>query len=187
MADSINFTEEERQALLSIARESIKRAIEKKNPAAAPSQASSKFTEPRATFVTLHAKDGALRGCIGNIEPFEPLYASVAHNARNAALHDPRFPAITCVDELDSLKIEISILSPPEPIPSPKDFQVGKHGIILRKGAKGAVFLPQVPVEQGWDAETTLTHLSLKAGLSSEAWKDEECKFKVFEATCFSE
>ena len=187
MVEKINFTDEERQVLLSIARESIKRAIEKKNPASMPSPVSEKFMEPRATFVTIQTKDGDLRGCIGNIEPFEPLYASVAHNARNAALHDPRFPAVTCVDELDSIKIEVSVLSPPEPIDSYKEFKVGKQGIILRKGSKGAVFLPQVPVEQGWDAETTLTHLSLKAGLSSEAWKDEECKFKVFEATCFSE
>ncbi len=187
MVETINFTEDEHQQLLSIARESIKRAIEKKNPAAPPAQTSEKFLEPRATFVTLKTKNGALRGCIGNIEPFEPLYASVAHNARNAALHDPRFPAVTCVDELDSIEIEISVLSPPEPIKSYSDFKVGKHGIILRKGSKGAVFLPQVPVEQEWDAETTLTHLSLKAGLSSEAWKDESCKFRVFEAVRFSE
>jgi uncharacterized protein (TIGR00296 family) len=85
------------------------------------------------------------------------------------------------------LKVEISVLSPPEEIPSYKDFKVGEHGVILRKGARGAVFLPQVPVEQGWDAETTLTNLSLKAGLAPDAWKEEDCRFKVFNAVCFSE
>jgi len=187
MAENDYLTEEDKKQLLSVARDAIKRAIEKKNPAPMPNSLPEKFMEPRATFATLHAKDGSLRGCIGNIEPYEPLYASVAHNARNAALHDPRFPAVTCVDELDSLKVEVSVLSPPEEIPSYEDFKVGEHGVILRKGPRGAVFLPQVPVEQGWDAETTLTNLSLKAGLAPDAWKEEDCRFKVFNAVCFSE
>jgi len=187
MTANSDLTEKEKRELISIAKEAIRRAIEKKNPAPPPTDMPDKFNEPRATFVTLHAKDGSLRGCIGNIEPYEPLYASVAHNARNAALYDPRFPAVENVEEMDSIEVEISVLSPPTDIPSYKDFEVGKHGVILRKGARGAVFLPQVPVEQDWDAETTLLHLSLKAGLPEDAWKDESCQFKVFEATCFSE
>lgn len=184
MSDS--YTTEEKKILLDLARKEIAANLTGEE---SPSLTGldDKLQQIRSCFVTLHTAQGALRGCIGNIEPFQPLAENVVHNARNAAFRDPRFPAVSSVDELSSLVIEISILTVPVPIPSYKDFVVGKHGIILQKGYNSAVFLPQVAPEQGWDAETTLTHLAMKAGLSPDSWKDEGCQFKVFEAVFFSE
>jgi AmmeMemoRadiSam system protein A len=137
-----------------------------------------------AAFVSLH-RDGNLRGCIGNLEAVEPLYRNVIHNARNAAFQDPRFMPLTAA-ELAGLNIEISVLTPPRPIHSVDEFQIGTHGIILTKGQRRAVFLPQVAPEQGWDRETTLTHLSLKAGMGPDDWR-RGAKYYVFEAIVFSE
>ncbi len=184
--DNKDFTSEERKMLLGLAREAIKCSLQ-------DSQISDygsipdKFNEPQATFVTLRSSNGQLRGCIGNIEPFEPLIQSIPHNARNSALHDSRFAAVDSLAELATLKIEISVLTPPEEVSSFKDIEVGKHGIILRMNNRGAVFLPQVATEQGWGRDSTLSHLSLKAGLPANAWKDPECKFRLFSATYFSE
>jgi AmmeMemoRadiSam system protein A len=182
----MNFSEEERALLLGLARDAIRNALKKMSSPKLTAPPAS-FLEIRSSFVTLHNADGSLRGCIGNIEPFETLVESVPHNARNAAFHDPRFPPVASLEELRDIKIEVSVLTPPERISSVDEFVVGTHGIILRKQNRGAVFLPQVPTEQGWDREATLSHLSLKAGLSADAWKQDDCVFKVFEAIYFSE
>ena len=126
-----------------------------------------------------------MRGCIGYIEPIKPLYQSIIDNTINAAVNDPRFQNVS-KEELADIKIEISVLTPPHKVGSYNDIQIGKHGIILKKGFHTAVFLPQVAPEQGWDLETTLTHLSLKAGLDADAWKSGT-EFEVFTAIVFSE
>ena len=59
-------------------------------------------------------------------------------------------------------------------------------GVVLNKNGHSAVFLPQVAPEQGWDLETTLTHLSMKAELPADAWK-EDAAFLTFQADVFSE
>lgn len=180
-----NYTAEEKKLLLKLARDEINYNLTGENPPLLV-DLDEKLMQVRSCFVTLHTASGALRGCIGNIEPYQPLAENIIHNAKNSAFGDPRFPPVSA-DEVDSLVIEISILTVPEPVPSYKDFVVGKHGIILSKGGRSAVFLPQVAPEQGWDAETTLTHLAMKAGLFPEAWKDEDCQFRTFEAIYFSE
>lgn len=136
-------------------------------------------------FVTLHCR-GALRGCIGYIEEREPLYQAVKENTVNAACRDPRFPPVE-ESELDTIHISLSVLSPPEEVSGPSSFEVGRHGIILRKGCASAVFLPQVAPEQGWDREETLHHLSRKAGLNANAWKEKDARFWVFTAQVFHE
>ena len=181
-----SYTVEEKKFLLDLARKEITANLTGKDSPSLDG-ISEKFQQIRSCFVTLHSANGALRGCIGNIEPFQPLAENVVHNARNAAFRDPRFPPVASEAELKSLVIEISVLTVPSPIPSYKDFVVGKHGIILQKGYHNAVFLPQVAPEQGWDAETTLSHLAMKAGLYPDSWRDKDCKFKVFEAVYFSE
>jgi AmmeMemoRadiSam system protein B/AmmeMemoRadiSam system protein A len=135
-------------------------------------------------FVTLK-KHGHLRGCIGYIQPTEPLYRAVIINAINAARRDPRFSPVM-PSELDKLEIDISVLSPPQPIDSYEKFEVGQHGIILEKDGRRAVFLPEVAVEQGWNREQTLSHLAKKAGLPPDAWK-EGAEFKVFTSQTYSE
>ena len=133
-------------------------------------------------FVTL-SKKGDLRGCIGYIQPIEPLYLTVINNAVNASLNDTRFMPVS-EKELPDIDIEISVLTPPKRVNGYKDIIIGKHGMILEKNRRSAVFLPQVAVEQNWDLATTLTHLSYKAGLPPDAWK-ENAEFLVFEAQVF--
>jgi len=135
-------------------------------------------------FVTLHKK-GNLRGCIGEIVPRRALYEAVMDHAINSALRDHRFPALQ-ESELDEIDFEISALSQPTPVASYHDIVIGKHGVVLQKGMRSSVFLPQVAPEQGWDVETTLTHLAMKAGLQPDAWKSG-AEFMVFEAIVFGE
>lgn len=148
--------------------------------------------EMGACFVTLHNLPGpegfgeSLRGCIGNLQAFEPLGENLRHNALNAAFRDPRFPALD-PEELPEIRFEVSILSAPVPIAGPEEFQIGEHGIILQKDGRSAVFLPQVAPEQGWDRATTLNYLAMKAGLAADAWQMPDARFLVFTATVFGE
>lgn len=128
-------------------------------------------------FVTLK-KHGALRGCIGYIQPRKPLFQAVTDNSVNAALHDQRFAPLTA-NELADLEIEVSVLTPPQSVPSYEHFDVGEEGVILQKNGRSAVFLPEVATEQGWNREQTLTRLARKAGLSADAWR-QDAEFRVF-------
>ncbi len=180
-----NYSEEEKQSLLKLARDSIEAQLEGRqlpDTGAFPES----LTKKRSSFVSLHTENGYLRGCIGNIHPMEPLCINVRNNAINASFRDPRFPPLS-KGELDNIEIEISVLTEPEEISSWKDFIPGKHGIILRCGNRSAVFLPQVAPSQGWSREETLSHLSLKAGLPETAWEGDDCLFMVFRALVFSE
>ncbi|MBL7115633.1 MAG: AmmeMemoRadiSam system protein A [Kiritimatiellae bacterium] len=132
---------------------------------------------PTATFVTLK-RCGDLRGCIGSLVPEAPMFESVHDNAVNAAMHDYRFRTVQ-PDELASLEVHISLLSPIVPIADLSEFTLGEHGIIVSKAGCRAVFLPEVATEQGWTKEETLSHLSMKAGLAADAWR-EGASFQVF-------
>lgn len=135
-------------------------------------------------FVTL-TLEGALRGCIGEIFPRREIWRVVCEQALNAARHDPRFSPLTAA-EAPRIRIEISALTPPAPVASWRDIVLGRHGIVFEKHQRSAVFLPQVPGEQGWDIATTLSHLALKAGLPHAAWQ-HDAQFQVFEAEVFGE
>jgi AmmeMemoRadiSam system protein A len=143
------------------------------------------FREKRGGFVTLK-KNGSLRGCIGYILPHKPLIETVTENAESAALRDPRFPAVTA-DELDQLTIEISVLSPVREIRDPSEVLVGRDGLIMSRGNRSGVLLPQVPVEWGWDREEFLAHTCRKAGLPSDCWKNPQTRIQAFTADVFSE
>lgn len=186
MKTADGYSSDEKKTMLALARSTIENILNGKR-ASIPDTLSNKLSETRSCFVTLHAKDGSLRGCIGNIEAFESLSSNIIHNAAHSAFQDPRFQRVKNLDELADITIEISVLTPPVKIKSTDDFIIGKHGIILSKGFHSSVFLPQVAPEQGWDKETTLLHLSLKAGLDPYAWKEADAEFKVFEAIVFSE
>jgi len=169
--------------LLDIAKEAVKAAVTG-SPARdlgqnLPAAIAQELQAPRGAFVTL-TKNGALRGCIGEILPQRSLLRVVIERARSAALEDPRFRPVHPA-ELPELTFEVSVLSPPSPVASWKDIQIGTHGVILRKSGRGAVFLPQVATEQGWDVQTMLTQLSLKAGLLPDDWK-QGASFEVFTA-----
>jgi len=140
------------------------------------------LAERRGVFVTL-TRDGALRGCVGTIEGRRPLAEAVIGAARSAAAADPRFPPVGSA-EAALLDLEVSVLTTLLPVPGPEAIEVGRHGVLLRRGARQAVFLPQVAPEQGWDRETMLTHLALKAGLPPDAWR-KGARFEVFTADVF--
>ena len=143
---------------------------------------SDRLAQLRGVFVTLHA-GGRLRGCIGTIEGLRPLAAAVAASGRAAAVEDPRFPPVTS-DELSNITLEISVLTPLRAVTAIEEIEVGRHGILLGKQGRQAVFLPQVATEQGWDLTTTLHHLCRKAGLPPDAWHDG-ARLHVFEADVF--
>ncbi len=157
--------------------------------AGSPDPAMPEIPELRKTgacFVTLHGSAGELRGCIGNLQAFENLGDNLRHNALNAAFRDPRFPPLD-PEELSEITLEVSILSSPEPIRTIQEFEIGRHGIILQRSGRSAVFLPQVAPEQGWNRSQTLTYLARKAGLPDDAWQYADAKFFVFTATVFGE
>ena len=173
--------------LLKLARRAIEFALTKhRQPTLQELQgiASPGMSNIMGAFVSLH-KGKELRGCIGEIAPHRQLYETVIERAVNAALNDTRFLPVS-IKELPKIEIEISALTAPSPVNSYREIIIGKHGIFLHKNGRSAVFLPQVAPEQGWDLEETLTHLSVKAGLPPDGWKNS-CSFEVFEATVFSE
>jgi len=137
-------------------------------------------------FVTLSLKQNhRLRGCIGEIQPYRPLWKAVLGRAVDAAFRDPRFLPLTA-QEFADVEIEISALTPAVPVASWREIVIGRHGMTLTKNGRSAVFLPQVAPEQGWGIEETLTHLAMKAGLPPDAWR-EGASFTVFEAIVFHE
>ena len=146
----------------------------------------------QAVFVTLKntdpreiARSGDLRGCIGQVEPAYPLDLAVAKSALDAALGDPRFPPVEA-RELPKLSVEVTVLSPIVPVSSWTEIRIGTHGIVLEKGGRRALFLPQVAVEQRWSLEETLDHLGRKAGLSPGDWRSG-ARFSVFTGPVFHE
>jgi AmmeMemoRadiSam system protein A len=164
-------TAEEQRALLRLARAAIEDAVQhhREEPTVELTSLSPSLREPGAAFVTL-TKHGDLRGCIGCIEPEEPLALCVARHAVYAATGDPRFPSVTA-SELPQLHIEVNVLRPPQKVRGIEDFVLGKHGLILEKEGYRGLFLPEVMTEEHWTAEETLAHLCLKAGLPRNAWK----------------
>jgi AmmeMemoRadiSam system protein B/AmmeMemoRadiSam system protein A len=184
---SDELTEEDKKQLLTLARESIIYALQKRRVPEASNLGviiSDGMREPRAAFVTLK-KNSKLRGCIGDIFPQRPLYKSVLMNAIYASIRDRRFTPVT-KDELDDIVIEISALTPPQPVASYNEIRIGIDGVVLNKDGHSAVFLPQVAPEQGWDVNQMLTQLSLKAKLPGDAWK-KDANFLVFQAVVFGE
>ncbi|MCP4895389.1 MAG: AmmeMemoRadiSam system protein B [bacterium] len=147
-------------------------------------------TELAGAFVTVHntgekiTTHGRLRACMGVIEARQSAVDAVIQAAVSAS-RDPRFPKLTD-EELNHAHVEISILSAPREILDHDEIEVGKHGVILSKRGKSAVFLPQVATEQGWDKPTMLAHLEKKAGLRAGEWK-QGARFEVFTAQIFAE
>ena len=177
-------TETDKRLLLALARATIARKFDPERPLPDLSELSPAAKKKMGAFVTLNI-DRRLRGCIGEILPVRPLVKAVAGRALDAAFRDPRFYPLR-EEELGRVTIEISALTPPHHVDSWRDIEIGRHGILLQKGNAGAVFLPQVAPEQGWGLEETLVHLSMKAGLDPDAWKNG-AEFDVFEAVVFHE
>ncbi len=175
---------EEKKLLLRIARAAIESRL-KDQPLPKFDELSERLRRKQGAFVTLH-KHGTLRGCIGYIDPVSPLFMAVAEMAQAAAFEDPRFPPLS-EEELSEVDIEISVLSPTRPIRSLDEIKVGEHGLIVQRGMRKGLLLPQVATEYGWDRTTFLRHTCLKAGLPPDAYQDEGTTIKVFSAEVFGE
>lgn len=179
-----HLTREEKIVLLKLARDTMERYLADGELADLPPMTGC-FGEICGAFVTLH-KRGQLRGCIGNMIGRGPLAETVREMAVAASTQDPRFPKVT-TDELDDIDVEISVLSPMHRIKDIGEIEVGKHGILMRKGMYQGVLLPQVATECGWDLETFLANTCTKAGLPTSAWSDPETVIEIFSADVFGE
>lgn len=182
----------ERDTLLRLARASVEQAVlggTALSRAKETAQLTPALLEPRAAFVTLRDlavrdRSGApeLRGCLGTLEPRESLALDVIRNAASAAREDPRFPGIR-PEELPSLWIEVSALTPLRVLADAREIVVGRDGVELIAGTHRSVFLPQVAVEHGWDTPRLLEQLARKAGLPADGWRG--ATLRVFEAEVF--
>jgi len=178
-------TEEQKKRLLTIARETLEAYI-KTGKKLDFTEDDPVFNREMGAFVTLHKK-GQLRGCIGNIIGRGPLYLTVRDMAIESSTSDPRFSPVTS-SELPDIGIEISVLSELEEITNPDDIKLGKHGVLVRKGFRSGVYLPQVATETGWSREEFMSSLCAhKAGLPADAWKTGEADIYVFTAEVFGE
>jgi len=176
---------EQGKVLLKIARHSIENYL-RTGKREMPQVQDQRLKVKQGAFVTLR-KNGMLRGCIGYILPIEPLCDTVAKMAIEAATEDYRFRPVT-PEEMKDISIEISVLSVPRRAQSADEIEMGKHGVIVRRGANQGVYLPQVATETGWDRQTFLEHLCQeKAGLPKDAWKDKNTELLIFTAQIIEE
>ncbi len=184
MVEYRELTPQEQRRLLEIARQAVHDAAHGRRPGKIDPEPEGLGFE-RGAFVTLHRR-GQLRGCIGNFVSQGPLVDTVQEMAVSAALRDPRFPPVT-PQELDELDLEISVLSPLEPIDDVSRIQVGTHGIYLVSPRGRGVLLPQVATEWGWDRDTFLDQTCVKAGMQPGCWRDDDVQIFIFSAQVFGE
>ena len=185
-----SLNDDDRRMLLKMARSELLRAVKDASLETAPLGLPSSMTEKKGSFVTLTIK-GQLRGCIGNIFPDMPLAQAVIHNARSAALEDSRFSPVTA-DELSAIEIEVSVLSVPQPLKfSTADdlllkLRPHKDGVVLNFGLRRSTFLPQV-WDQLPDPNDFLGHLSVKAGMAHDAWREPGVSVMTYQVEAFKE
>ena len=151
------------------------------------------FEEKRGLFVTLlQYPTSDLRGCIGFTEPIYRLRQGIPRAAIYAAKEDPRFPPLER-SELARVRVEVSLLTPPEPLVArvPTDLtgmvEIGRDGLMVAEGGMKGVLLPQVAVDEGWGVEQFLSHTCIKAGLSPAAWRRPGPRFWRFRSEIFAE
>jgi AmmeMemoRadiSam system protein A len=178
--------QEQRSQLLRIARQSIESVLDGRRPDLDLGTLDADLRRPSGAFVTLNERSGELRGCIGSIEAVAPLAQAVSSSAVSAAFRDPRFYPVT-KDELPSLHLEISVMSPIVPVTDISEIEVGRDGLIISKGARAGLLLPQVATEYGWDRETFLRQTCVKAGLPPDSWQSPDCRIEKFSAEVFGE
>ncbi|MGD1085663.1 MAG: AmmeMemoRadiSam system protein A, partial [Verrucomicrobiota bacterium] len=183
----------QRKFLLDLARRTLARVAANSDspaPDVNTKEPPPQLSAAKGCFVTL-TENGALRGCIGYILPQTALYQAVADNARNAATRDPRFQPVR-PDEVGKIKIEISVLTEPQPLPfnSPQDLlnklRPGEDGVVLRIGQRSATFLPQV-WDQLPDKTEFLNALAEKAGCAPGDWRGANVTVSIYHAEAFAE
>jgi AmmeMemoRadiSam system protein A len=176
-------SESDRQLLLTIARQSILDYLSGRVPHL-PAEPGGPLAEKRGAFVSLHLAD-RLRGCMGNIHPAMALIKTVSECAITAAVGDPRFLPITR-EELEEADLEVSVLSPLEPVEDLESIVPGRDGLLISKGAARGLLLPQVATQYGWDRERFLAETCRKAGLHPNDWKSGATVYR-FTVDAFAE
>lgn len=172
--------ERARDRLLHVARHAVVARV-RREPAPAPFALD---VHASGVFVTLYHR-GDLRGCLGTLDPREPVPHAVIRLAGDVTHRDPRFHPVG-LDELLDLAIDISVLTPPLLVRDPNEITVGRDGLIIEQGRARGLLLPQVATEHGFDRETFLAHTCRKAGLAEDAWATGASIYR-FEAEVFGE
>lgn len=178
----MQLSEESKKELLAYARRVLANAVSE-GKAEDEDCPDANYNQSAGVFVSLH-KDGELRGCIGYIEPVTTIWDAVRDNTISAATRDFRFDHIT-TDELEQIKIEISVLTPNKQC-SLDEIETGRHGVVLQQAGRKATYLPQVWQELP-EREAFFSTLCQKAGLEASCWSNPRTKFYKYEAIIFSE
>ncbi len=181
--ETTSISDDDKRELLRIARATLREYLTTGfMPPGAPHRKS--LLQPHGAFVTLHV-NGQLRGCIGRVDPDTPLYLAVEQLAVAAATRDPRFEPLRA-EELPDVRIELWLLSPLLD-GKPEDVELGKHGLVITRGVRRGLLLPQVAIEHNFTREQFLDETCAKAGLPPGAWKQEGTQLQLFTADVFHE
>jgi MEMO1 family protein len=180
-----SLTAREKETLLKIARASVETSVREHRAYECSTDGQQALAQERGAFVTL-TKNGQLRGCIGYVAPFKPLYLAVRDVAAMAALKDTRFRPVTA-GELGDLHYEISVLSPLRRVMDVQEIRVGQHGLLIHTSDHEGLLLPQVASEEHWDRSIFLEEVCYKAGLPARAWQDPGADLFRFTALVFGE
>jgi AmmeMemoRadiSam system protein A len=187
-----DLSRDQKSEVLQLARQAIKNRVIQSSET--PSgQIEENLSQPAAVFVTLWQETGdsdeadakRLRGCIGRLQPDYPLYLAVRNAAVSAATRDPRFPPVT-PEELDSLTIEVALLSPLEVVNDLQDIVIGRDGLVIEAYGRRGLLLPKVATRLGWDREEFLRNVCYKAGLPPDTWPSTGTLYR-FRTTVFQE
>lgn len=180
---------------MNLARTAIAEYLSKGKVIDPPADTPKHLLEKSGVFVTLNSTKPTrqLRGCIGYPLPTEPLAVATIGSAIEAATGDPRFEPVELSEFKASISVEVSVLTVPEeltakePAERPKEIQIGRDGLVVGRGGRRGLLLPQVAPEWKWDAEEFLSHCCLKAGLPPDAWLEKDTRIEKFQAIVFEE
>ncbi|MBK9294657.1 MAG: AmmeMemoRadiSam system protein A [Oligoflexia bacterium] len=142
-----------------------------------------RWEEKSGVFVTL--KNGlSVRGSVGMLESSTSLQETLFDAGQSAATHDHRFTPVS-QDEIENLSIEVTLINNSQKIKTPNELLIGSHGLVVSKGDKRSVMLPQVAIEKGWSAVEFLEATCEKAGLKHDDWRDPNTLVEVFDCQSF--
>ncbi len=183
-------TQEDGELLVRVARNAIEHFL-KTGEVVYPTDVPPKLRKLGAAFVTLLTyPERELRGCIGYVEPIKPLIETVVDVGIAAATNDPRFYPVS-LEEMDRIVVEVSVLGDHELYRPARaalpNIEIGRTGIIIRRGPFSGVLLPEVPVEYCWDPETFIAQTCVKAGLPPDCWLYEDTEAILYRGRTWTE